>query len=131
MEVVESGLPHRDDVRVADELVELVDPRRFAASRVMGIDADGREDALLPLGDRERRTTRLDARADRDHAGDAGRARALNEHRGRLVASVEVRVGVDHAAVRPPSRRGELEAGEQRRGCLDPLGLTGDAVDRP
>ena len=97
----------------------------------MGIDPEGREDALVPLGDRERRTTRRDARADRDHARDADRARPLDEQRGRLVAPVEVCVRVDHAAVRPPSRRGELETGEERRGCLDALRLTGEAVGRP
>ena len=77
----------------------------------MRIDPDGGEDALLGRGDRERGVARCDARADRDDARDADRPRALDEERGRLVAAVEMGVGVDHAAVRPAHA-----AGSSRRG---------------
>jgi hypothetical protein len=57
-------------------------------------------DALLALDDRERRTRRLEARADRDDALDADLART-RDGRDRIVERIEVRVRIDHS---PSSR---------------------------
>ena len=79
-----------------EELDELADPGRFGASRLVRVDPECRRDPLLGLGDRERRVARGDAGADRDDSRDADCAGALDEEGSRLVAPVEVRVGVDH-----------------------------------
>src|SRR5205085_8336892 len=71
------------------------------------IDAERRVDAVVRLGDRERPAAGLDAGADRDDAGDAGRAGARHELGGGRVAAVEMRVGVDHAAAVGVSTRGK------------------------
>ena len=54
-------------------------------------------DARVRLGDRERSPARVDPDADRDDSSDTHRSSPLDERPGRLVAAVEVRVGVDHA----------------------------------
>ena len=62
------------------------------------------------LGDRERRAARLDPGPDRDDARHAGLARARDERVARLLARVEVRVGVDHAAASARRSRGKSGA---------------------
>ena len=85
----------------------------------MRVDPDGRVDALLGLGDRERRTTRGDPRADRDDPRDADRAGPLDEERGGLVAPVEMGVGVDHA--RPGHAEGRSRRGKSGGAASIPL----------
>ena len=100
------------------QLDELVESRGLGAARLMRIDPERREDALLGFGDRERGMTGRDPRADRDDARDADRTGPLDEERGGLVAPVEVGVRVDHArsvAVTPRAARdGGRAAGRPR-----------------
>ena len=79
------------------------------AARLMRVDPEGGVDALVGRGDRERGAARGDARPDRDDARDANRARPFDEECGGLVATVEMRVGVDH-------RGSGYAAGSSRRG---------------
>lgn len=64
----------------------------------MWIDADDGEDFFVPLGECDGLLRRLDARADGDHAVDAGVTCPPEERRGSVGAKVEVRVGIDQAA---------------------------------
>src|SRR5262245_33104727 len=71
----------------------------------MGVDAERGEHALVLLGELESGSARVETRSDRDNARDAGGTRTL-EQRHRVIARVEVRVGVDHAAAVGASMRG-------------------------
>ena len=96
---VEAGLAHRDRLRMSQELAELGEALGLGLPGLMRVDPERGMHAVVPLGDRERRPTRVDAGADRDDSGDAGCLCALDQGRGGLVARVEMRVRVGHAAV--------------------------------
>jgi len=104
---VEPGLADRDGRRMGEKLAELADPLGFGRRGLMRIDADRRRHALVRVGDRERGMTRLDSGPDRDDPCHARRARAQEQLLRVLVARVEVRVGVDHAAGAGSSMRGK------------------------
>ena len=95
---VEARLAHRDDLRVVEEIAELVEASCIRPGGAVRIDPERGEDALVRVGECERRPARLDAGPDRDHACHAGRPGALDERGDRPVARVEVRVRVGHAA---------------------------------
>ena len=76
----------------------------------MGVDSEGRVDAVVLLGNRERRTARLDACPDCHDARHPCLARASDERFGLLCARVEVRMSVDHAAAVGVSMRGKSGA---------------------
>ena len=97
MVVVEAGLADGDDPGLAEQLAELVDPVRLLPARLVRIDSEHRPHAVVLGCKRERRPRRLDPGSDRDHSRDAGFAGAGEQLPGGLVASVEMRVGVDHA----------------------------------
>ena len=107
---VEAGLADRDRALVGEQLAQLVEPRRVGLGGLVRMDPERCEDAVVPLGDRERLAAGVEARADRDDPVDAGLARARDELVRRLRARVEVRVGVDHAAAVGWSTRGKSGA---------------------
>ena len=116
VEVVEARLADRHGPRVTEQLDELVHPRSLRAARLVRVDPERREHALLGFGDRERGVAGRDPRADRDDARDADRPGPFDEERGRLVAAVEVGVGVDHRRpTTPRAARGEGRAAERPR----------------
>ncbi len=96
---VEAGLAHRDRLRMSQELAELGEALGLGLPGLVRVDPERGMHALVTLGDRERRPARLDAGADRDDSGDAGCLCALDQGRSGLVARVEMRVRVGHAAV--------------------------------
>ena len=96
---VEASLAHCDRLRMGQELTELGEALGLGLPCLMRVDPERGMHALMTLGDRERRPTRLDTGADRDNSGDAGCLCALDQGRSRLVARVEMRVRVGHAAV--------------------------------
>jgi len=100
---VDLGLPgHRGPVAVLGAGV-----MGLSTARLMWVDTERRENPGLGRRDLERGAAGIDAGADRDHAVDAGLARAGEQHLGRLLAPVEVRVGVDHATAVSSSTRGK------------------------
>ena len=61
-EEIESRLPHRDRLVVLKQIAQLVDAVRLAPAGLVRVDAERRERLVMPLGERERRPARLDAR---------------------------------------------------------------------
>ena len=55
VEVVEPRLADGNDAGWLEQLGELLDPRRLGPARLVRVDPERSEDALLRLGDRERR----------------------------------------------------------------------------
>ena len=55
---VEAGLAHGDRPRVCEELAQLVEALRIVAARRVGMDAEDRPDALVPVGERRGRSAR-------------------------------------------------------------------------
>lgn len=80
---------------MVQQRAQLVGARRFLAGRPMRVDAEGSVDSGVRSGQLERRATRVNASADGDHSVDAPIAGA-SEGAGRIVESVEMRMGVDH-----------------------------------
>ena len=116
VEVVEARLADRHGPRVTEQLDELVHPRSLRPGRLVRIDPERREHALLGFCDRERRVAGRDPGADRDDARDADRPGPFDEERGGLVAAVEVGVGVDHRGpTTPRAARGEGRAAARPR----------------
>ena len=76
---VETRLADRDDARVAEQLASSSTPAGLGRRRLVRVDPERGDDALVGVGDRERAAARLDARADRDHARHADRAGALEQ----------------------------------------------------
>ena len=96
---VEPGLADRDHLRMAEKLAKLVESSGFGRARLVRVDAERGEHALVRVGDGQCSPTGLDSGADRHDPRDSGLACTLDEDRGRLVARVEVRVRVGHATV--------------------------------
>ena len=84
---------------MSQELAELGEALGLRLRGLVRVDPQRGMHALMTLGDRQRRPARLDAGADRDDSGDAGCLCPLDQGRSRLVARVEMRVRVGHAAV--------------------------------
>ncbi len=102
---VEAGLTDRDRAWVVEQIperVEVVVLRRFVR-----VDPENREHLRMSVCELERGPRALDRRADREDPPHARLARSANELVRRVRARVEVRMGVDHAAVAGASRRGK------------------------
>ena len=115
---VEAGLPDRDRARVREQLAQRVEV--VVVRRLVRVDAEDREHLRMSVCELERGARALDRRADREDPLHACLARSANELVRRVRARVEVRMGVDHAAVAGASRRG-------KSGCrrLDAAGRDG------
>ena len=74
------------------------------------MDSDDGEDAALAVRERGRGLGRRDSGANRQHAVDAGGARAFEDRGGIVVARVEMRVCVDHAASAARCKRASSSA---------------------
>ena len=96
---VEPGLADGDRARVREALAELVEPLGVVAARSVWMDAEDRPDPVVPVGELQRGRRRVDGRRDGKDPFDTGLARARNQDVRRVLARVEVRVRVDHAAV--------------------------------
>ena len=103
---VEAGLAHGHGALVPEELRQLGQPLRLRPTCLMRMDSERGENPAFAFGDRERSPAGIDARADRNHALDAGLTGAGEQRLRRLLAPVEVRVGVDHATAVSSSTRG-------------------------
>ena len=114
--VVEARLADRDRLRTVEQLAQLADAVRLLAGRLVRVDPERREDAVVLLGDRERSAAGLDSRPDRDHARHPHLV-CPRDRCARLLERVEVRVGVDHAAVTRGSERRSAGRAARR---LDP-----------
>jgi hypothetical protein len=104
---VEPGFADGDGALLLEQLGQLGEPLGLGTARLMWVDTERRENPGLGRRDLERGAAGIDAGADRDHAVDAGLARAGEQHLGQLLAPVEVRVGVDHATAVSSSTRGK------------------------
>ena len=107
---VEPGLADGDRALVGEQLTQLVEPGRVGLGRLVRVDAERGEDAVVPSAIASVSRQRVDTRADRDDPVDAGLACARDQLVRRLRARVEVRVGVDHAAAVGWSTRGKSGA---------------------
>ena len=103
---VEAGLADSDRALVTEELRQFGETFSLLATRLVRMDPERGEDTALALRDRKRRSARIDSRADRDHAVDAGFTGAGEQLLRPRLAAVEVRVGVDHATAVSSSTRG-------------------------
>src|SRR5205085_5441257 len=90
-EVVEAGLADRDRTLVREQAPELVEIG--LRTGLVRVDPETGVDAVVRLGERERRSGLRDGRRDCDDALDTRRTRTL-EHRRRL-RGIEVRMRVD------------------------------------
>ena len=102
---IEAGLPDRDGTRVREQLAERVEVVVFR--RLVRVDTEDREHLRMLVRELERGAGALDRRADGEDPPHACLARSANELVGGVRARVEVRMGVDHAAVAGASRRGK------------------------
>jgi hypothetical protein len=98
-EEVEACLADGDGLGMGQELGELVDSCGLVAACLVRMNPERGEDALLAFRDLERRRAGVDPGADSDNAVHAGVAGAGYQDVWRLLAHVEVRVRVDHAAL--------------------------------
>ncbi len=105
---VEPCLSDGDRFRVREQLAELVKPLCLRRRRLVRIDAESREDLAVLVGDRERPSARLDAGTDGHDPAHASGERSFDEGRCRLLARVEMRVRVGHAAGAGVSMRGKI-----------------------
>ena len=96
---VEPGLADGDGARVREALARARRAARVVAARSVWMDAEDRADAVVPVGELQRGRRPVDGRRDGEDPFDAGLARASDQDVGRVLARVEVRVRVDHAAV--------------------------------
>jgi hypothetical protein len=102
---VEAGLTHRDRAWVGEQVAHRVEV--VVVCRLVRVDSENREHLRVLLCELERRVASLDRRTDRENPPHARLARTANELAGWIRARVEVRMGVDHAAVAGASRRGK------------------------
>src|SRR5581483_6891633 len=103
---VEPRLADGDDRAVPEHRLQLFQALRVRAGGLVRVDAENAGNVLVLPRDLEHGPAGVDAGADREHAGHAGRPSAVEENVGRLLARVEMRVRVDHAAA-GASRRGK------------------------
>ena len=103
---VEAGLAHGHGALAPEQLRQFDEPFRLRPASLVRMDPERGKDTALACRDRECSPARIDARTDRDHALDAGLTCAGEQHLGRFLAPVEVRVSVDHATAVSSSTRG-------------------------
>ena len=94
--VVEARLADRARLRVLRQLAQLLEAGVVPALGLVRMAPDRDEDLLVLVGGGERVAARLARHADRQHALDAGLARARDDVRRRGVDVIEMEVGVDH-----------------------------------
>src|SRR5262249_47286311 len=111
MVIVEASLSNRDGKRMGGQGAQLVESLRLWRSGLVRIDSErGNDDAVARLGDAQRCAARFDPGSHGDDSIDAGCTGALDNGCGGLVARVEVRVRVGHAAAVGASMRGNSGA---------------------
>ena len=96
-EPVEPGLADGDRLRMREQLAQRCEVVLGRRARVVRVDAEDREDPVVPLGERESPAAVVGVRADGEDPRDAG----LGCTPDRLVGVVErgeVRVRVDHGS---------------------------------
>jgi hypothetical protein len=91
---VEPDLPERDGAFVAEKVPQLTEPPGVGPGGLVRVDPEDGEDADLSCRDRQRLAAGFESRADRDYPLDPRRARTSEQFPRRVVARVEVRVGV-------------------------------------
>src|SRR5436853_7668011 len=95
---VEPGLADRNRLRMAEQLAQLREIGFGRGARLVRVDAEDREDAVVPLGELERPAAVFHVGADREYARDTRLGGTL-DGLVRVLERAEVRVRVDHAAV--------------------------------
>jgi hypothetical protein len=108
-EVVEPGLADGHRARVIQKLRQAVDVADGDGACLVRVEPEHGVDALVAIGEVERRPAAGDRGADGEDASDA-RLECAGHRRIRIVECVEVRVGVDHAAGAGASTRGKSGA---------------------
>ena len=122
-EVVEPGLPHGDRLRVLEQPGELLDLGRASRPRLVRMEPERDEYALLPIGELERRAARVERRPDRDdppHARFTCPASARASSRASRCACVSIT-----SRFRPPRASPPVGRGARQGATLRGAGLSG------
>ena len=106
---VEPGLADGHRFRVSQQRFELVEAAALSRSLV-GMDSENREDAVVAVGELQRRPAALHGRPDGEDPPHAGLRGASDGGFG-ILERIEVRMGVDHAGVGSSTRGNSGRAG--------------------